>query len=51
MIGTKVLELKGKKKRFICMIDEVMKSQNKVFTPKKKKNSQNQSYEVICTTK
>jgi len=36
LIGTKSLELKGKR-GFICMIDAVMKSQNKVFTQKTKK--------------
>ena len=36
MIGTKSLELKGKR-GFICMIDAVMKSQNQVSTPKTKR--------------
>ena len=45
MIRTKSLELKGKKKkkRFICMIDAVMKSKIKYLAQKQKKNSKDQN--------
>ena len=44
LIRTKSLELKGKKKkRFICMIDAVMKSKIKYLAQKQKKNSKDQN--------